>query len=144
MDETVRARLKAADDGEHWKSPPGFPLDAEIKRLAAVKPKLDRILGQLELNKQVRDAAHFAELAARVHEGEVIMTKLEIRFSAFGNLFTVWSRSPDAAILRSIVGVLEEAGYTFVPIEATNEAYDGKNRAKSQIRTWFARFFDYC
>jgi hypothetical protein len=143
MDEHVRARLKAADDGDHWKCPPGFPVDEELRRITAVKPKLDRLLGSLELNKQVRDAAHFAELAARVHEGEVIMTKLEIRFSAFGGLFTVWMRQTDPQLVRSVVAVLEEAGYTHVPIAATDEAYDGKNRAKPQIRTWFARFFDY-
>jgi hypothetical protein len=79
----------------------------------------------------------------RVHEGEVFLTRLAIPFSCFARLFTVWGNSPDPAIVRAIVKILETDGFSYVPMDALGEAYDGRNRHKASIRTWYARYFDY-
>jgi hypothetical protein len=144
MDDAVRARLREADDADHWDRPPGFAIDAEMRRVRAVKPKIEKILGSvLELDENIERAAHFAQLTQKVHEGEVFLTRLAISFSCFSRLVTVWGNAPDATLVRAIVKLLEIDGYRYVPMEALREAYDGRNRQKTSIRTWYARFFDY-
>jgi hypothetical protein len=144
MDDAVRARLREADDAEHWDRPPGFSMEAEIRRVRAVKPKLEKIIGSvLELDEHSERAAHYAQLTQKVHEGEVFLTRLAISFSCFSQLVTVWGNSPDATLVRAVVKLLEIDGFRYVPMEALNEAYDGRNRQKPSIRTWYARFFDF-
>jgi hypothetical protein len=76
-----------------------------------------------------------------------VHTFVALRFSAFGRLATVWSstdqvrKGPKES--DAIEAVLRQHGYSFVPIAALDEMYDGCCRFGDRIETWWERFFGY-
>jgi hypothetical protein len=70
---------------------------------------------------------------------------IRLRTSNFGRLATAYDDDalvrPDA--LSTIISVLEEQGYTYVPTVVLNEPYPGKNPGVCGFRTWGMRYFDW-
>jgi hypothetical protein len=70
---------------------------------------------------------------------------IRLRASNFGHLVTLYDDDtlirPEA--LATIISVLEELGYTYVPTVVLNEPYLGKNPGVSGFRTWGMRYFDW-
>lgn len=70
---------------------------------------------------------------------------IRLRISNFGQLATLYDEDtlvrPD--VLSTIVSVLEEQGYTYIPTIVLNEPYSGKNPGVSGFRTWGMRYFDW-
>jgi hypothetical protein len=153
MNEKDLARLHAADDRVHWDCAPILPWKQEIARVKELKPQLERASGHaFELEDNVQDASFFADLAAHTKArpglgGQIVGTELAIRFSGFGRLVTIFSTESDESPLpqaASLVGILEAAGYLYVPCEVLEEEYSGNLADRfPQITTWWLRFFDY-
>ena len=156
MDEKVHKKLTEADDPVHWEMPPTFAWKTEIARVKSRKSSLEAVVGHaLELNENIQDAAHFAELAwltgpdehkARPHQE--ILSYVAIRFSAFGRFATIWGNVAELPIsdslLLKLTDALTDAGYVPIPIADLNERYDGGNQYAESIETWWYRYFDYC
>lgn len=70
-----------------------------------------------------------------------------IRFSNFGQLFTVYScldPIPDRYDVPSILKFIQQHGWRYVPADELDVPYDGVNDVLKQARiTWWIRFFDY-
>lgn len=70
---------------------------------------------------------------------------IRLRTSNFGHLATLYDEDalvrPDA--LSTIISVLEEQGYTYVPTVMLHGPYSGKNPGISGFRTWGERYFDW-
>ena len=156
MDASILQILRRADDLEHWECPIDFPRENEVARVIALQPLLEKVVGnKLILDRNVEDAAYFAELSWQADPrpepgigGQVILTYLAIRFSAFGQLVTLWGNVPEAPIPSSLeeqlCRILLNAGYKVIPAQVLDGPYDGQHKFKSQITTWWLRYFDYC
>jgi hypothetical protein len=157
--DAVRERLQAADHrAVLW--PRGFDREAAIKRVATLKPELERIAGcAFELDNSVEDATFFADLSIyRLFEKVVLgfiqpqqfmLSVFTVRFSSFGFLFTAVSayepRDPERLpedVEAELVRTVSEAGFFYVPEEALHTPYTGTHR-RFVGSTWWARFFDY-
>ncbi|MBD2102670.1 hypothetical protein [Leptolyngbya sp. FACHB-261] len=154
MDKATLNLLNAADDPQESEAPKGFDYVKEIEAVERIKPELERIVGRLfVLDENVQDASFFTELSIRQSEleymagiGNVILTVLAIRFSAFGKLFTVWSNSTKEKVNRNlideVVATLQDHGYVYVDADALQESYTGSH-TDFKDTTWWLRFFDY-
>ncbi|HEY8607192.1 MAG TPA: hypothetical protein VIM12_08785 [Noviherbaspirillum sp.] len=136
-------------------SPPDLDYQAEVRRLSLLKKDLDGLLGiALELDTQVQDAYFFAQLMHLFLAGDAAGYLLIVRFSSFGNMFSAWLESQNPSnvgarldvreILDIVERVVASKGYTFIPPEALDRIYDGRNSfSHSPELTWWDRFFDY-
>jgi hypothetical protein len=133
----------------NWEAPDGW-LDEyprAIKRVRAVAADLERALGiPFQLDDQIQDASFFAALAAFQFDGhrkqECI---LSIRFSAFGNFFTIWQwrcTIIPTSDLERVISIVRSAGFEYVDAEALGQSYTG-NHPGFRHASWWARFFDY-
>lgn len=66
-----------------------------------------------------------------------------IRFSNFGNLAAVTGSGhvPDC-VLKAIARELDAQGFTLLPADELDDAYDGVMQDKS-LDTWWTRYFDW-
>jgi hypothetical protein len=138
MDASLLQALSAADDPEHWDCPPDFPWELAVAEVAALQPQLEDAIGHsLVLDKNVQDAAHFTELSWQTEPrpvpgvGErVILTRIAIRFSAFGRLATIWENAPeaplDADLIDRLIHILANAGFKVVPVDTLDEPTVGE------------------
>ncbi len=120
-----------------------------MARIREIKPRLEEIIGlPLDIDQNVQDASFFTELSfskpsERSNYVDII---IGIRFSAFGNLFTVWSSGSseplDPAKLKRIIDTIEQYGLKYVDAESLAEPYTGANEV-FKGETWWIRFFDY-
>ena len=147
--ETLQLLLSADDtDPDAFYNPAGFDWKKEMDRVRSLKPELEGILGRsLELDDQVQDASYFAQLAAIVPEQSPgpIETAISVIFSAFGNLFTVWSNIPGlvpASTVQSVIVAVQRHDFRYVDGESLSETYSGENPF-FQRNNWCYRFFDY-
>lgn len=156
MDDEVLNTLHAADDPIWWECPREFPWDAELGGVRSLQGHLESIVGHaLVLDDRIQDASHFAELSWEADPrkvtglpGQVVLTYVAIRFSAFGRLVTIWGNVPEAPVsdgLRTrLNAALTQAGYVPVPYDDLDSPYTGINRFAAEIGTWWLRYFDYC
>lgn len=70
---------------------------------------------------------------------------LRLRTSNFGQLVTVYDDDMLARpqVLSTMLIVLEEQGYLYVPTAVLIEPYTGKNPGVVGFRTWGRRYFDW-
>jgi hypothetical protein len=68
-----------------------------------------------------------------------------LRTSNFGHLATLYDDDTDVqpAARETIVRVVEELGYTYVPTRVLNRPYTGQNRGLDGFATWGARYFEW-
>ena len=154
MDATKLQLLEMTDDLVACEYPVNFDFRVSMQRVKALKPKLDAIAGKtFEIDENVQDASFFTELAIfeeadfSSNTGKIIYTVLGIRFSSFGNLFTIWSNSVTEKLKQSkvdeIIAETERHGFVFVEVEALDEPYTGKHLHLSHLENWWLRYFDY-
>jgi hypothetical protein len=160
MEPAVRERLEAADTRRGLERPPRFDGKGAIARVARLKPELERIAGStFELDDSVEDATFFAELSIyrpfeRVVLGFIspqrfMLSVVTVRFSAFGELFTMVSAfEPDdperlpEELEAELVQAVSEAGFVYVSEQALGAPYTGTHR-RFVGSTWWNRFFEY-
>ncbi len=140
--------LCRADHPVAVECPPGFDRPALLARVSRLKPVLERLAGQsFVLDASVEDAGFVADLSIQRpgEGGRCIETVLALRFSNFGQLFTVWSVLPEP-LPEPLVAVLVEAasaaGFHYVCTDELDEAYTGSHRLFRHA-SWWERYFDY-
>lgn len=152
MDAEKLKLLELADHETACEFPPGFDYRVSLKRVEELQPKLNAIVGktfQLDLN--VQDASFFTELAIFEPSGYGVNAYhyvLGVRFSGFGNFFTVWSNSLsekiDEAKIAEVIAETEAAGFVYIDGETLERKYTGKNKyLAGNIENWWSRYFDY-
>jgi hypothetical protein len=114
----------------------------------------------LLVDDHVQDASFFADVAAyeelRLSSGRSIRAALiAIRFSCFGDLFTIWSTNEaggwsvgsrphrlSADVVERAIAEVERDGYIYVDGAKLNRSYTGRNPHLKNV-SWWVRFFDY-
>jgi hypothetical protein len=151
MDTQKLTLLELADHETACEFPPGFNHRALMKKVEELKPKLNSIAGKpFELDVNVQDASFFTELAILeppIYGVNMYHYVLGVRFSSFGNFFTVWSNSIKEKIddtkIDEIISETEEAGFVYIDAETLEQKYTGRNKYLADIENWWARYFDY-
>jgi hypothetical protein len=145
--------LESVDDPQACEHPSQFDWHESMSRVRALKSRLESIAGHtFIMDDNVQDASFFTDLAILGGEryvsgiGTVVGSRIIIRFSCFGNLFTVYSTSEDEKLEESIVEkIIAEAqrhGFVYIEADGLEERYTGVNpHLKGQ--SWWIRYFDY-
>jgi hypothetical protein len=109
---------------------------ARKQQIHLLSQQVEKVLGVpcVWIDDTVQDANHCATIS---------IADLEIRFSCYGNLFTVnlLEEIPDTFSAR-IVPVVEASGYVYVSEDELYQPYSGSNE-RYIGKTWWDRFFDY-
>jgi hypothetical protein len=153
VDEHVLNTLLQADHIAACEFPPGFNWESEMNRVRVLQPVVETITGRrFEIDENVQDASFFTDLGTyrekrTPYGGTLLHTILRIRFSAFGNLFTVGSvRSEneqlDRVTTQRVIDAAEDAGLVFVDADDLDCEYTGANPHLTGT-SWWIRFFDY-
>lgn len=152
MDTEKLKLLELADHETACEFPPDFNYHASMKRVEDLKPKLNAIVGKpLELDLNVQNASFFADLfiiEPPIYGGSMYHYVLGIRFSSFGNFFTVWSNSVSEKIgeakITEVIAETEAAGFVYVDAATLEQEYTGKNQyLAGDVGNWWCRYFDY-
>lgn len=138
MEQKILDLLRAVDDPENCEYHPDFDYDEAMQRVQSLKPELDRIAGEpFWIDKNVQDASFFTNLILKDRKNvsskkTLIYTLLGVRFSYFGNLFTIWSSSPserlDKEKVEAIIKTVEARGFVYIDEASLAEPYSGSNR----------------
>ena len=137
------ALLHQHDDPVRCECPPDFDRHAaELKFgefLASLKPTLGKDL-EFETGVVIQDASFHSQVFLPLAKGR----HATIRFSNFGNMVTVSDDEPvPEALLDSVVTLLTDHGYVYVPANILDRPYTGHNAARGEIRDWWIRYFDW-
>ena len=156
MKRNIIKLLKATDDPENCEHPRDFDWEAAMARVIELKPDLDRIVGRpFEINERIFNASYFAELVIKEPKpikvfdlGEVTLKVVCLRFSCFGNLFTVLEESLTGILSRSVIKDLiattEARGFVYIDEEILlKEPYTGCNKELRDLASWWDRYFEY-
>ena len=140
--------LLDADDPLECEAPHDFDRDATLLRIRDLQPALERLTGlPFQIDEQVQDASYFAELFARdpierplPSGGCYIETFIGVRFSAFRDLFTIWTCSSVRPISDDerarIAKLVSSAGFLYVPSDILDLPYTGNNVHLRHLRDW--------
>lgn len=153
MEATRLQLLESADDPQACECPPRFDLRGSMSRVRALKARLESLFGHtFTMDESVQDASFFADLTIAGGEryvpgaGKVAGSKIVIRFSCFGDLFTVYSTSEDERLEQVVVtGIVDEVrrhGFVYVEADGLEETYTGVN-PHLRGQSWWVRYFDY-
>ena len=71
--------------------------------------------------------------------------RISIRVSNFGNFATAYEDDTvvQPEVLSTIIEILKEFGYIYIPSEILNTPYTGKNRGVHGFSSWGHRYFDW-
>jgi hypothetical protein len=147
VQDEVRRILQQHDEENAYEFPKGFDYAGLEKRAGIVNRRLCEELGErttLEGARHNQDASFSVAVCLHTHERseDAGLSTPCIRFSNFGNLATVtWPELVPAERLESIVLILNEAGFTFLPQNVLDCTYDGVMPGK--FETWWIRYFDW-
>jgi hypothetical protein len=149
MDPRTRQRLLDADDPVAHEFPEGFDWTAAMARVGALVPALEAVVGRpLTIDNHVQDASFFTDVACHREVshpgmGRVVEWVFAVRFSCFGDLFTVISAADVApSMVEQVIAVVSGAGFVHVPAAELSEPYTGSHPSFLET-TWWIRFFDY-
>lgn len=149
MDPRTRQLLLDADDPVAYELPAGFDWTRAMTRVRALVPSLEAIVARpLTVDGNVQDASFFTEVACHrevSHPGMgcVLEPIIAVRFSCFGDLFTVVSAAGVApSVLEQVIARVADAGFVHVPASELSEPYTGRHPS-FHTTTWWIRFFDY-
>jgi len=155
MDASVRRLLEDADDAEGWEVPHDgwdtFPYKDRIAEIVSIQDRI-RTDFALEMKRDgnVQDASFIDELSILEEvpdKQNTYFTRLSIRFSNFGKLFTIYScldPIPSEYPMADMIALVESFGWNYVSADALDEQYDGANISiRKQGCSWWIRFFDY-
>lgn len=137
--------LKKYDDHENWEYPSDFNWSVEIKKVEELIPYLKELIGKpIVLDDKMQDASFFAELS---HDEDLSVSGFNIRFSAFGNLFTLWqmhnSFTVTPEVKQKVIDFVSSKGFTYIDPTDLGEEYPGKEYGIPSICTWWDRYFDW-
>ena len=148
--------LKAADDPENCEYPRDFYLRAAMASVIELKYDLDRIVGRpFEIEDRIFDASYFAELEIKepspikvLDLGEVTLRVVCLRFSCFGNFFTILEESLieklSRSVIKEIIAAAEVYGFVFIDEKILiEEPYTGCNKELEDLGSWWERYFEY-
>jgi hypothetical protein len=102
-----------------------------------------------ETGAYIQDASFHGEIllpqAVLTAEALAHDTGVSLRTSNFGQLATLLDDDAKVrpATLATIIGALEELGYTYVPPRVLNRPYSGQNRGVHGFCTWGERYFEW-
>lgn len=149
LEQDIRKLLDSADHPTHTEFDPSSDWAGLRASVAALKPELERIAGRpFVLDDTAQDASFFADLSIQKPgpKRNWIDTVFALRFSNFGRLFTAWhhcqSEQLSDEVAAKLVEAVEHAGFRYIPAEALNAEYTGRN-PKFAGSSWWIRFFDY-
>jgi hypothetical protein len=149
MDAKMLLLLQSADDPERCEQPSGFNWRAAMNRVELIVPELEQIIGRpLDLDTAVQDASFFTEISLRQPAAKAgyIDALIAVRFSAFGDLFTVWTSCPEdplpKAVVQRVILSVEGHGFRYVNEDSLAEPYSGANPVFAG-QTWGYRYFEY-
>lgn len=157
MDARTLQLLLDADDRHNVEAPDTFDYQHELARVRALQPIVEQAVGQqFELDTNVQDASFFTELVIREQDaqyhpmlGQAFYTIFAVRFSAFGNLFTVWGNSPtnqvNKELISKVISIAQEHGFVYIDAVSLDEPYSGESTTFMEdvrVPTWWGRFFD--
>lgn len=149
MDPRTRQLLLDADDPVAYEMPAGFDWQRAMTRVRALVPILEAIVGRpLTLDEHVQDASFFTDVACHreaTHPGmgRVFEVIIAVRFSSFGDLFTVTFAADVAAdVVSRVIDAVSDAGFVHVPADELAEPYTGRHPSFAAT-SWWIRFFDY-
>jgi hypothetical protein len=156
MKKEIIRMLEDADDPENCEYPRDFDRYTVIDSVIDLKYDLERIAGRpFDLENRILDASYFAELEIRdatptkvLDLGEVTVRVVRLRFSCFGQFFTILEESLTDRLSRSIIrDLIAAAGdHGFVYIDEgvlLEEPYTGCNKELKDLSSWWERYFDY-
>jgi hypothetical protein len=145
--------LESVDDPQACEHPSQFDWHGSMSRVRALKSRLESITGHtFIMDENVQDASFFTDLAILSGEryfsgiGTAVGSRIVIRFSCFGNLFTVYSTLEDEkleeSIVQDIIAEVQRHGFVYIEADGLEEKYTGVNpHLKGQ--SWWTRYFDY-
>jgi len=137
-----RALLNQHDDPVHWEWPPHFDYEAAEREFHALVASLETRLAMKlvsESGSHIQDASFRGQVA--IPQGD---EQAMLRCSNFGRMAAIANQEilPEPAKL-SVLSVLAEHGYVFVPEVELSQPYTGKNPGVTGIDTWWVRYFDW-
>jgi hypothetical protein len=141
--------LVMADDFRNFEAPEGFDHDAAVDRLRPLQPELERLTGLSFEIREAQDASFFASLNAydRTARNGVVETFIGVCFSAFGNLFCIWSKSSVRPMIDEerlkVAELVCSAGFLYVPDELLDLPYSGVHFNWQGRMSWGERYFDF-
>jgi hypothetical protein len=138
--------LQRHDDPKHCEHPPGFDYKMAERRFAKFAEALSSALGvplKSETGAKIQDASFHSQIYLPLGEERYAL----IRFSNFGDMATVGTVSEDesvpAALMKTVVELLEKHGYVYVPASVLDRPYTGRIPGELGIGTWWIRYFDW-
>jgi hypothetical protein len=147
MESAVRVLLGLADDPMQTVSPIDFDGAAMRSRVDALKASLERIADRPFVLHTTHGASYFADLVIKRsggNEGKRIDVVFLVRFSNFGDLFTIWgncrSERLEESVVAELIAEVTRGGFRFVPVSALVEPYSGQH-AGFRYSSWLSRFF---
>lgn len=156
MNPELRNMLLAADHATGCECPGEFPENVSADMEAIWQLLAERYGPEFERDGCVQDASFHdeirvltpAECERRKRTGcYAHVREFAIRFSNFGRLFTICSDfdpAPERFDAMSIIKLVEQFGWHYVPADELNAPYDGINPTlRNAGITWWIRFFDY-
>lgn len=156
MKKNIIKLLEAADDPVNCEYPRYFDWAAAMNRVIELKSDLDRIVGRpFEINDRICNASYFAELSIKeprpiqvLNLGEVTLKVVCLRFSCFGNFFTISEESLtetlSQSVLKDIIEAAEARGLVYIDEDILiNEPYTGCNKELRNLSSWWERYFEY-
>ena len=142
-----------ADDFAGGYAPPNFDYEAALARIRPFQSELERLTGLAFQLDGAQDATFFADISARdpvprnLNGNQIIETFVAVRFSAFGNLFTIWSTSSTRPLTdeerRGVAELVSAAGFLYAPVELLQLPYSGVQFSQHDIQDWWQHFFEY-
>ena len=151
--EIIIRMLEAADDPENCEYPRGFDRYTSIDRVIDLQCDLERIVGRpFELEDRIFDSSYFAELDIKeptptkvLDLGEVTFRVVRLRFSCFGNFFTIIEESLidklTRSVIKDLIAAAEDHGFVYIDEGILlEEPYTGCNK---DFSSWWERYFDY-
>lgn len=149
MNAELHQLLLKNDVQGQWEYPPGANWSREISRVRELVPELESTLhSTLRLDEGIQDASFFADvgvLEKQPRSDGIVHHRYRIciRFSWFGDMFTIWGENVSEYNTSEAIRVLRERGYKFVPASELDEPYDGVNKPYESGLTWWVRYFDW-
>lgn len=148
MTPELRSLLNRFDEKDAYEFPKAFAYQELEKRANRVADALKHGGRRIKFEDAVynQDASFsiavlLCDFERNIRRGHAIPT---IRFSNFGNLVSVtWSELLPAGVFQEAVSLLESNGFTFVPEDQLQEAYDGVMEDRKTFATWWVRYFDW-
>lgn len=138
---------------DQYEAPEEMDWRAMEARVDALRPLVEQLTGHSFEVSLRQDASFYGDLTSqyRREDGNEILTLLAVRFSNFGDLFTVWSigaRELPADVVAQVIELTRDHGFVYVAYEALRAPYTGvvegfKDLTKVSVSNWFTRFFDH-